>query len=97
MLRPFVYGKHLELNRHGQRLSEDLRHLRITRCRGVQSPVTGAVLKDEKRKQWSFGDVVVTAFTHGNPLVQIVAAKKGLPQLTDIPFPLQGNAKLLPD
>ena len=95
MLRPFIDGKHLELNRHGQRLLEDFGHFRVAGGGCVQGPVACAVLQDDEWEQWSLGDVVVASLAHGDALVKIVATEKRLAQLADISFALQWNAKLL--
>src|SRR5580704_8211423 len=95
MLRPFIDGQHLEVDRHREGLPKNLRHLSISGRRRMQSPVSGAVLEDNEWEQWFFGDVVMTALAHRNALVQIFAMEKRLPKFPDVAFALQSDAKLL--
>ena len=97
MLRPFIDGKHLERNRHRQRLLEDLGHFRVAGRSGVQGPVARAVLKNDEWEQRALGDVVVAPLPHRDSIVEIVTAKKRLPQLPDISFALELNSKLFPN
>src|SRR5579863_2848792 len=97
MLRPFVDGKHLEADGHGQGFFEDLGHFGVARGPRVQGPVARAVLKDDEREERPLRDVVVAPLAHWNSLVQIVAAEEGLAQLSDIAIALQWDAKLLAD
>src|SRR3979490_1178805 len=95
MLRPLVHGKHFEIDRHAQRLLENLRHFAIARRGGMQSPVACAVLENNKWKYGSLSDVVMTALAHRNTLIQFRTMEKSLPQLSNVAFALQLDAELL--
>src|SRR6266699_3816478 len=95
MLRPLVHGKHFEIDRHPQRLLENLRHFRIARSGRVQSPVARAVLENDEWEYRPLSDVVVTALAHRNTLVEFRAVEKGLAELSNVAFALQLDAELL--
>src|SRR5712671_6788834 len=97
MLGPFIDGKHLELDRHPQRLPEDLRHFFVAGSRRMQSPMASAVLQNDEGKKRSFGNVIMPAFAHRDALVQVGTMEKSLPEFSDISFALQLNANLLSD
>src|SRR5260370_2077189 len=95
MLRPLVDGKHFELDRHPERPLEHFRHFAIARRGGMQSPVTHAVLENDEWEYGSLSDVIVTSLAHRNALVQFRTMEKRLPQLSNVAFAYQVNAKLL--
>src|SRR5260370_2856086 len=95
MLRPLVDGKHFELDRHPERPLEHFRHFAIAGCGRMQGPVAHAVLENDEWKYGSLSDVVVAALSHRNVLIQFGAMEKRLPQLSNVAFALQLDAKLL--
>src|ERR1700687_220068 len=88
VLRPLVHGEHFELDRHPERLLENLRHFGVARRGGMQGPVVSAVLENNEWKYGSLNNVVVASLPHRNPLVQIRAMEKRLPQLSNVAFAL---------
>ncbi len=61
----------------------------------MQGPVARAVLENDEWKYGSLSDVVVTPLPHRNALIQFRAVEKRLPQLSNVAFALQLDAKLL--
>ncbi len=94
MLRPFVYGNHLEADRHRERFPENLRHFMVA-CGGcVQCPMAGAVLQNNERKERPFCNMVMTPFAHRNSFVKFLAMKQSLPELSDVSLALELDAQL---